>query len=72
MSNNEEDKNLIAYCGLYCGDCFAHKGKVADLARDLRKELRQAKFDKTAKSLLPYLSSRYLKTMSNAMRYWVR
>jgi len=51
MSNNEEDKNLIAYCGLYCGDCFAHKGKIADLARDLRKELRQAKFDKTAESL---------------------
>jgi len=51
MSNNEEDKNLIAYGGLYCGDCFAYKGKVADLARDLRKELRQSKFDKTAESL---------------------
>jgi len=33
MSNNEEDKNLIAYGGLYCGDCSAYKGKVADLAR---------------------------------------
>ena len=51
MSDNEADRNLIAYCGLYCGDCFAHKGKIADLARDLRKELRQAKFDKTAESL---------------------
>jgi hypothetical protein len=46
-----EDKNLIAYCGLYCGDCFAHEGKIADLARDLRKELRAARFDKTAESL---------------------
>ena len=45
---SEEDRNLIAYCGLYCGDCFGHKGKVADLARDLRKELRQARFEKTA------------------------
>ena len=45
------NKNLIAYCGLYCGDCFGHKGKVADLARDLRKELRQSRFDKTAESL---------------------
>jgi len=51
MSNNEEDKNLIAYCGLYCGDCPNHKGKIADLARDLRKELREAKFDKTAEAL---------------------
>ncbi len=46
-----KEKDLIAYCGLYCGDCFAHEGKVADLARDLRKELRQAKFDKTAQYL---------------------
>lgn len=46
-----ENKNLIAYCGLYCGDCFAYKGKIADLARDLRKELRDVKFDRTAESL---------------------
>ena len=47
----EKDENLIAYCGIYCGDCFAYKGKIADLARDLRKELRQEKFAKTAESL---------------------
>ncbi len=46
-----ENNDLIAYCGLYCGDCFAYKGKIADLARDLRKELRDVKFDKTAESL---------------------
>jgi len=46
-----EEKDLIAYCGLYCGDCFGYQGKIADLARDLRKELRQAKFAKTADSL---------------------
>ena len=43
-----EDKDLIAYCGLYCGDCFGHKGTIADLARDLRKELRQAHFGRIA------------------------
>ena len=42
MSNNEK---LIAYCGLYCGDCFGYKGKIAELAKDLRKELRQEKFE---------------------------
>jgi len=46
-----DDKDLIAYCGLYCGDCFGYKGKVADLARDLRKELRESKFDKFAESV---------------------
>ena len=46
-----ENRDLVAYCGLYCGDCVGYQGKVADLARDLRKELRQAKFDKTAEYL---------------------
>lgn len=46
-----KDENLIAYCGLYCGDCPGYKGILADLARDLRKELKAAKFDKTAEML---------------------
>jgi hypothetical protein len=46
-----EDKDLIAYCGLYCGDCSFHQGKIADFARDLRKELRSHRFDKTAEAL---------------------
>ena len=41
----------IAYCGLYCEDCFGHTGSIADLARDLRAELRKAKFDRIAQSL---------------------
>ncbi|MDY6852849.1 MAG: DUF3795 domain-containing protein [Thermodesulfobacteriota bacterium] len=50
------DSNLIAYCGLYCGDCSSHQGTIADLARDLRKELRRSRFDKTAEALsaVPY------------------
>ena len=39
---------LIAYCGLYCGDCHGFSGKIPDLARDLRKELRASKYDKFA------------------------
>jgi len=46
-----EEKDLIAYCGLYCGDCFGYKGKIADLARDLRKELRQTKFSRIAQTM---------------------
>ena len=48
---NKKEKKLIAYCGLYCGDCFGYKGKIADLARDLRKELRQEKFDIIVKGI---------------------
>jgi len=47
-------KGLIAYCGLYCGDCFIYQGKIADLARDLRKEIRKSKFDRFAKMISKY------------------
>ncbi|MGD2033601.1 MAG: DUF3795 domain-containing protein [Bacteroidales bacterium] len=47
-------KTDIAYCGLYCGECPNHTGIIADLARDLRKELRNYKFDKTAELLSEY------------------
>ncbi len=44
----------IAYCGLYCGECPNHTGVIADLARDLRKELRNYRFEKTAELLSHY------------------
>ena len=43
-----KDENLIAYCGLYCGDCHGFPGKIPDLARDLRKEHRASRCDKFA------------------------
>ncbi len=48
-----EEKNLdiVAYCGLCCLDCHGHTGKIADLARDLRKELRQVKYEKFADAI---------------------
>ena len=39
-------KDLITYCGLYCGDCPGYKGEIADLAKELRKRLREAKIDR--------------------------
>jgi hypothetical protein len=43
-----EQENAVAFCGLYCGECFSYEGEIADMARDLRKKLRQKKFDKVA------------------------
>jgi hypothetical protein len=51
MKENAGEKELIAYCGLYCGDCYRYKGRIADLARDLRKELRQEKFADVAEKM---------------------
>jgi len=50
----KKDENLIAYCGLYCNDCHGHNGRIPDLARDLRKELREAKYDKFAGFISTY------------------
>jgi hypothetical protein len=44
----EEEKNLVGYCGLYCGDCHGFNGRIPDLARDLREELRKSRYDKFA------------------------
>ena len=46
-----DQKEAVAFCGLYCDECPIHAGKIADLARDLRKELRSARFDRTAETL---------------------
>jgi hypothetical protein len=49
------DARLVGYCGLYCGDCLMRKGEVADLARDLRKKLREVKFERFARALSGFL-----------------
>ena len=52
--SGKDDENLIAYCGLYCNDCHGYNGRIPDLARDLRKELRESKYDKFAGFISTY------------------
>jgi hypothetical protein len=53
MTESEDNENkkstLVSYCGLYCPDCPLYLGKISDMARDLRKELRDVQYDKFAK-----------------------
>jgi len=44
-------QDLIGCCGLYCGDCVGQTQTVANLARDLRKELRKYRFGDLADTL---------------------
>ena len=69
--DKSDNMELIAYCGLCCADCFSYKGKIADLARDLRKELRQAKFDKVAQGI-PFKEFEYYKECYEALGAMVR
>ena len=56
-----EKTKMIAYCGLYCQECPSHIGVIADLARDLRKELRTHRYDKISESLAEYSFFDYFK-----------
>ncbi|MDY6833596.1 MAG: DUF3795 domain-containing protein [Chloroflexota bacterium] len=49
-----DSTETIGYCGLCCDDCFNRKGEIADLARDLRKKLREAKFERVSQGLSQY------------------
>ena len=49
MNDASLTEEMITFCGLSCSDCHGYTGKIPDLARDLRKELRQTHYDKFAK-----------------------
>lgn len=55
---------LVSYCGLCCSDCPLFAGKISDLARDLRKELRAVKYDKFAKYISKFPSGKGLKNFN--------
>lgn len=44
----QQEIELTAYCGLYCGDCIRYRSQAADLARDLLTELENTEFNKYA------------------------
>jgi hypothetical protein len=49
LNKTKGKQRYIAYCGLYCEECPWYEGKIASFARDLRKELRNTRFDVLAK-----------------------
>jgi len=49
-----KDRDLIAYCGLNCAECFGYKMTVSEAAKNLRRELRAAKL-KGAWKEIPFL-----------------
>ena len=44
----KKEKKLLAYCGLYCGDCGGYSGEIAESAKNLDTVLKKYKFDRTA------------------------
>lgn len=48
-----DKKQLLAYCGMYCGDCLGFTGVIADAAAEFKKVLDKYEFRKSAESILP-------------------
>ena len=68
MSSDEQDRDLVAYCGLCCADCHAYKGKISDLAITLRKELRRTDYEKFAKFISKYSEGKDLKNFDECYK----
>jgi hypothetical protein len=47
------NKELLAYCGLYCGDCLGHTGVIAEATAALKAVLDRYRFERTAKAVFP-------------------
>ena len=43
-------KELLAYCGIYCADCLGNSGVIANAADEFKKVLDDYKFVKTVKA----------------------
>jgi hypothetical protein len=52
-SRKEGRKDLLAYCGIYCGDCLGYTGVIADAAKDFVAVVEKHNFDQTARCVFP-------------------
>jgi len=72
MTEKKQDTTSIAYCGLNCGDCHGFTGEISDLARDLRKALRDKSTIYLQILYLHILLEKISKIMENVIRYSVQ
>jgi hypothetical protein len=47
----EVDRNLVGYCGLYCGACGIYQGKIKQAVENLQKVIKAYGFDKIISEL---------------------
>lgn len=50
----KEEKELTAYCGLYCADCIHFRNKHSKLARQLKEALEEVDFQSYASVKSPF------------------
>ena len=45
---HSKEKDLTAYCGLYCGDCIRYQCRASDLAEELLQDMERVRFSEYA------------------------
>ena len=53
------EAELVAYCGIYCGDCLGYTGVIADGAEAFSQVLDRYQFQRTAAGIFPEELSDY-------------
>lgn len=48
-----DKSTLLAYCGIYCGDCLGYTGVIADAAAEFKAVLDKYKFRRSAECVFP-------------------
>ena len=66
-----ENIEYIAYCSLYCKDCFGYKGDIASLSKELRQYLRKEKFTIMVKGI-PFVDEEEYKVCYKVLGNLVR
>jgi len=51
---SEDGMKLLGYCGLYCGACGIHQGRIKQAVENLRKTIYAYGFNKIAHELVKY------------------
>ena len=63
MTKVQDKRALLAYCGLYCGDCMGYTGVIADAAERFKVVLDHHQFGKTAGAIFPEELAEYDKLL---------
>jgi len=70
---NENLRDLVGHCGLYCGACGIRQGRVKHAVESLRKVIGAYGFDKIAPELAKWEPSfQHYKEFEDVMDGWVK
>jgi len=69
----ENPRDLVGYCGLYCGACGIHQGRIKQAVENLRQIIQAYGFDKFMPELTKWEPAfQHYKEFESVMDGWVK